>query len=102
MQITNERNEVIEAAVSIVITAESRSFYEYELEIIREFMTKYYVRHESVVKDHAILLDGKIKDGHFYPDYSSEVLNKIFIPRGKMLNQEELGALRQKFNLIGE
>lgn len=99
MQITNERNEVIEAAVSIVITSENRSFYEYELETIRKFMAK-YVRHDiSVIKDHAILFNGNIKDGHFYPDYSSEVLNKIFIPRGKMLNQEELSALRQKFNL---
>ena len=99
MQITNEKNKVIEAAVSIVITSENRSFYEYELETIRKFMAK-YVRHDiSIVKDHALLLGGNIKDGHFYPDYSSEVLNKIFIPRGKMLNQEELSALRQKFNL---
>lgn len=102
MQITNVKNEVIEAAVSIIIIAESRSFYEYELETIRKFMMKYVWTGTSVIKDHAILLDGKIKDGHFYPDYSSKILHKIFIPRGKMLNQEELSALKQKFNLVGE
>lgn len=100
MEIT--KNEVIEAAVSIIITAESRSFYEYELETIRKFMAKYARNNTSIVKDHAILLDGQIQDGHFYPDYSSEILNKIFIPRGKMLNQEELSAYKQKFNLVGE
>ena len=100
MEIT--KNKVIEAAVSIIITAESRSFYEYELETISKFMAKYARKNTSIVKDHSILLDGKIQDGHFYPDYSSEILNKIFIPRGKMLNQEELNEYKQKFDLIGE
>ena len=98
----NTKNQVIEAAISIVETSENRSFYEYELETIELFLKKYIWNGTSVIRDHAILFEGKIKNGHFCPKYPSEVLHRIFVQKGKLLNREELNSYKQKFNLIGE
>lgn len=95
----HSRNEIIEATINIIKTAENRCFYEYELETIRRFMWKYVWGNSKILGAQGILLWGSIENRHYVSDYPTTVLNKIFHPKGKVLTYEELGDYTQKFGL---